>query len=149
MKKLIFPILALGLLGSCAGGDRSANIPGHLITGEIENADGSEIIVNVFQNGEEIPLDTITIKDGKFSLETETKELREYIFLLGEQEMPIVLFLDEESKNVEIKGTYPNLAENYSVTGSKYRSLFMKRSKNCLESIKKQIQWILLLFRQS
>jgi peroxiredoxin len=119
MKKLMIPIVALGLFSACSG-NSSADIPGHLIKGKIENAEDQEVIAIVFEDGEEKGIDTVKIVDGEFTIETPTKKLREYILTFGESEMPIVLFLDEESENIEITGSLPNVGENYTITGTKY-----------------------------
>lgn len=120
MNKLFFPIIAIiAILTSCSGSaDKSANLPGHLITGEVSNAEGYSVNIVIFENGEERIIDSTKVVDGKFELQTKTKELREYILLVGENEMPVVLFLDEESINVTVKGSMPGLGENYSVEGS-------------------------------
>ena len=118
MKKIVIPfILGLITLVSCNGGGE--NRTGHLITGEIENADGKEAVLVVFEDQKERILDTVNIIDGKFEFETDTKELREYILLIGGgDEMPILMFLDENSEDVTISGSLPGIGENYEISGS-------------------------------
>lgn len=134
MNKLIFPIIALiAILTSCSGNaDKSADLPGHLISGEVANAEGFDVKLVVFENGEERIIDSSKVADGLFEVQTETKELREYILLVGENEMPVVLFLDEGTMNVTIKGDMPGLGENYTIDGSE-PSLHIK---NYLEFLK-------------
>ena len=73
----------------------------------------------VFEDGKETLIDSAVIVDGKFSFETKTKELREYI-LFFENEVPIILFLDEASETTVIKGSLPGIGENYTVSGSEF-----------------------------
>lgn len=116
MKKIIFPVLVTLLaLTSCGGSDDSK---GHIISGEIANAEGETAILRVFEDRKEVPLDTVQIVNGKFEFETNTKELREYILLVGEDEIPVILFLDENSEDVTITGSLPGIGDNYEVTGS-------------------------------
>ena len=130
MKNNFRKYLALagfGMLLTACGGDSDADEstvneevrPGHLITGEISNADGKDAVLFVFQEKKEQLIDSVKIVNGKFEFETPSKELREYILIIGEQQMPIVLFLDESSDVVEIKGSYPEIGDNYTVSGSK------------------------------
>lgn len=121
----MIPFFLLTLLLVACGGDNEngetdevVEIPGHTITGEIENAEGMDAVLVIFENQQERVLDSVKITNGQFKFQTETKELREYILLIGQQEMPIVLFLDENSENVTIKGSMPGVGDNYTVSGS-------------------------------
>ena len=120
MKKLLFPLIAMLLiLASCGGEeDLSADLPGFLITGEIEGADDTEAVLIVFEDEKERVIDTVKIVDGKFEIQTDTKELRQYVLVFGQQEMPLILILDENSNNVAIKGSIPGIGDNYTITGS-------------------------------
>ena len=111
MKKFITPIIAFTLLlSSCGSGSEDtaeAEIPGHKIVGEVANGDGQEVILVAYEGETENIIDTVKIENGRFEFQTETKELRQYVILLGEQEMPIVLLLDENDKDIVIKGSMP------------------------------------------
>lgn len=116
MKKLMIPLLsALLLLAAC---NDKKEIPGHLITGEIANADGQEAVLIVFEDETERILDTVKIENGKFEIETETKELRQYVLLIGENEMPLILILDENAGDINITGELPGIGDNYTISGS-------------------------------
>lgn len=126
MKKiknnLMWLLAGAVFLVSC-GGDGETDIeessrPGHLITGEIDNAEGLDAVLLMFEEKKEKVIDTVQITNGKFEFETPTKELREYILIIGEQQMPIVMFLDESSDVVEINGSYPEIGDNYTISGS-------------------------------
>lgn len=119
---LVWLFSATFLLASCGGEGEEESIeetrPGHLISGEINNADGLNAVLLMFEEKQEKVIDTVKIENGKFEFETPSKELREYILIIGEQQMPIVMFLDESSDVVEIKGSYPEIGDNYSISGS-------------------------------
>ena len=127
MKNKFLKLLGLTgmsiLLAACGGDGNEDDVseevrPGHLITGEIANADGKDAVLLVFEEKKERVIDSVKIVNGKFEFETPNKELREYILIIGEQQMPIVLFLDESSDVVEIEGSYPEIGDNYTVSGS-------------------------------
>ena len=122
MKKLnyLLPLIVLAFATFSCGGsgeEEVTEVPGHIITGDVKGAEGSMITMMVFEGGAEVVVDSCIVKDGKFELETKTKELREYIIFF-DGEMPLILFLDEESKDVKITGSVPGIGENYTVTGS-------------------------------
>ncbi len=121
MNKFIIPIISLVfLIASCGnnGEESTEKLGGHIITGEVTGADGQNAVLVVFEDQKERVLDTVVVADGKFQFETDTRELREYILLVGENEMPVILFLDESSEDVTVKGALPGIGENYTVSGS-------------------------------
>ena len=124
MTKYIIPFFAALLLVACGSdgesgeGNEAAEIQGHVITGEIANAEGQEVVLIVFENQQERVIDTVKVENGRFEFHTDTKELREYIIITGADEMPIIMFLDENSENVTIKGSMPGIGENYTISGS-------------------------------
>jgi len=126
MKKiknnLMWLLAGAVFLVSCVGDGETdieeSSRPGHLITGEIDNAEGLDAVLLMFEEKKEKVIDTVQITNGKFEFETPTKELREYILIIGEQQMPIVMFLDESSDVVEINGSYPEIGDNYTIYGS-------------------------------
>ena len=129
MKKILKYALALTLVvtafTSCDNKPKDTDIEGRFIDVEIEGAeDGTAIQLFSFQAGKEVLIDSTVVKEGKFRLETNTKELRFYYMMYKEGEVPVVLFLDEDSENVTVKGNAEKLAENYVVTGSKYSKEF-------------------------
>ncbi len=112
MKKLMMPLFLVTLLLAACGGESDnevAEIPGHLVTGEIANADGQDVVLIVFEDEAERVVDTVKIENGKFEIQTDTKELRQYILLVGEQEMPMILILDEACKDVIVTGELPGI----------------------------------------
>lgn len=118
MKKLLIPFFSLFLLLMSCGGETENEIPGHRISGELANAEGLEIVLIANEGEEEKVIDTVKVTDGKFEFETPTKELRQYILVFGGEELPILLMLDEKSKDIQIKGSMPGFGENYTVSGS-------------------------------
>ncbi len=129
MKKLLKYALALTLVTtaftSCDNRPKDSDITGRFIDVEIEGAeDGTKIQLYSFQEGKEVLIDSTVVKEGQFRLETTTKELRFYYMMYKEGEVPVVLFLDEDSKHVTVTGDIEKLAENYEVTGSKYSKEF-------------------------
>lgn len=129
MKKILKYALALTLVTtaftSCDNRPKDADIEGRFIDAEIEGAeDGTKIQLFSFQDGKEVMIDSTVIKDGQFRLETNTKELRFYYMVYKEGEVPVILFLDEESNNVKVTGDMEELAKNYVVSGSKYSNDF-------------------------
>jgi peroxiredoxin len=122
MKKIFKITLAIALLTftvfSCESLPTDADIEGRFIDVEIENAEGEKVQLISFENEDEKLVDSTVVKDGKFRLETNTKDLRYYILLIGEQDAPLIMFLDEESENVSLKGSYPKFSENVEITGA-------------------------------
>lgn len=118
MKKLLIPFFSLLLLLTSCGGESEKEIPGHRISGELSNAEGLEIVLISNEGEKEEVIDTVKVTDGKFEFETPTKELRQYILVFGGEEMPILLMLDEKSKDIQIKGSMPGFGENYTISGS-------------------------------
>lgn len=129
MKNKLIPIFLLALIfTACGGGENdheadddtqeSAELPGHTITGQIEGSTGELAMLIVYEGEKERVIDSIQISDDQFTFQTDTKELRQYVMIVGSQEMPIVLILDEKSDNPTIKGSLPGVGENYTVTGS-------------------------------
>ncbi len=118
MKKLLIPFFSLFLLLMSCGGETENEIPGHRISGELANAEGLEIVLIANEGEEEKVIDTVKVTDGKFEFETPTKELRQYILVFGGEELPILLMLDEKSKDIQIKGSMPGFGENYTISGS-------------------------------
>lgn len=118
MKKLLIPFFSLFLLLMSCGGETENEIPGHRISGELANAEGLEIVLIANEGEEEKVIDTVKVTDGKFEFETPTKELRQYILVFGGEELPILLMLDEKSKDIQLKGSMPGFGENYTVSGS-------------------------------
>ena len=123
-KKLnyIFSLLVVLIISSCGTSteeDNTTTPAGHIISGTIDGAEGNMIRLMVFEDGKEAMIDSAKITGGKFELKTRTKELREYIVFL-ESEMPVILFLDENAKDVTLNGSMPGFGSNYTVSGSEY-----------------------------
>lgn len=125
--KNIIPFLMAGLLVACGGEQTSKETEetgnkGHAITGQIKGAEaeGQWVKLAVFEGGNERMIDSTVIKNGQFELNTVTTEMREYILFIGQEEMPVVLFLDETDVNVSLKGSYPGFGLDYSVEGSAF-----------------------------
>lgn len=130
MRKLIYYILPVALLGlawSCGGSEESTeegNPSGIKISGEIEGGENQRVVIWVFEDQDQRILDSTFIKDGKFTLWTETKELREYAIQIGSNKGNITpinnwiyLFPDESAGDIEITAKFPNVGDNYTVKG--------------------------------
>lgn len=129
MKKQLIPFFLSAFIFTACGGDGDSGtdndetqnvteVPGHTISGQIEGADGESAMLIVFEEEQEKLVDSVGIVNGQFQFQTDTKELRQYVLLIGSQEMPIVLILDEESENPTITGSFPGIGENYNIAGS-------------------------------
>lgn len=115
------------ILTACGGDDESSNeseieipqvLPGHTITGKVDGADGEKVLLIVFEDKKDVVLDSAIVANGEFTLNTKTKELRQYVVVVGSQEMPIIMILDEESENPTISGAFPGIGQAYTVSGS-------------------------------
>jgi len=132
MKQIIKITLAVVILSitlfSCESKPSDDDIEGRFIDGDIEGADGMNVMLISFENGEETIIDSTKIVEGEFRLETKTKELRYYVLMISPEdetsmenrEMPLILFLDENSENVLITGSVPDFAKNVVIEGSEY-----------------------------
>jgi peroxiredoxin len=130
MKKIfkltLFLTLLITALISCESIPSDADIDGRFIDVEIEGADGREVLLISFEGGEEKIIDSTTVMEGAFRLQTESKELRYYVLMINPEneneqgEMPIILFLDENSENVTLTGSLPDFSENIVIEGSEY-----------------------------
>jgi len=132
MKQIIKLTLAITLVSitlfSCESKPSDSDIEGRFIDGDIEGADGMNVMLISFENGEESIIDSTKIVEGEFRLETKTKELRYYVLMINPEdetsmenrEMPLILFLDENSENVKITGSLPDFAKNVVIEGSEY-----------------------------
>ena len=120
-RSWVIMLLAFGFVacnGSSEGEITEEEPKGHLINGTISGGDGESVQLYVFEEGEQSLVDSTVIRDGSFTLETETKDLRQYLLMVGADEGAIVLFLDQESENVTITGKVPGFQEGYKVSGS-------------------------------
>jgi peroxiredoxin len=126
MKKVVNLVLVIALITttfvSCKSRPSDDDIEGRYITGTIENGENEKVILYSFDGQNEVIIDSTTIdKDGKFLIETDTKKLKYYALVIDKEgELPIILFLDEDSKDVDVSGSLPNLADNVVITGSPY-----------------------------
>ena len=129
MKKINYLknlILAIGVISLTAcGSEGEVNVDGEVqevktiqINGDISGADGQWARLLSFEGGKEVMIDSAQITSGKFSVQTKTNQLREYILLIGQAEMPIVFFGDESNEVVNINGSVPGVGENYTIEGS-------------------------------
>lgn len=126
LKKKSFYVLFLltSFIVSCGGSEESktdepVEEKGHTISGTIDNAEGQKVRLMVFESGKQTFIDSTFVKEGKYSVKTFTKELRQYVLFVGE-DSPVILFLDENSKDVNVSGSVPEFGKNYSVTGSEH-----------------------------
>lgn len=116
-KLMIFSLVLVSCSGSGDNDEQTEEQNYHVISGNISDADGKKAKLMVFEGGKETFIDSCIVAEGKFELKTRTKELREYLIFLGD-EVPIILFLDENSNGVEISGPLSGIGENYEVKGS-------------------------------
>jgi len=105
---------------SCNSRPSDDDIEGRYITGKVEGADGEKVILFSFDGQNEVIIDSTEIDEkGEFLLETDTKKLKYYALMIDKEgEMPVILFLDEDSKDVDVSGSLPKFAENVTITGS-------------------------------
>ncbi|HIP35890.1 MAG TPA: AhpC/TSA family protein [Crocinitomix sp.] len=107
---------------SCNSRPSDDDIEGRYITGTVEGADGEKVILFSFDGQNEVIIDSAEIdEEGKFLLETDTKKLKYYALMIEKEgEMPVILFLDEDSKEVDVSGSLPDFAQNVVITGSEF-----------------------------
>ncbi|MGV6861526.1 MAG: redoxin domain-containing protein [Putridiphycobacter sp.] len=121
---LIAVLFSIITLSSCEMRPNDDDINGRYITGTVEGADNNKVVLYSFDGQNEVIIDSTTIDDnGEYVLETDTKELKYYALMIetGQQgEMPVILFLDEDSKEVDVSGSLPKFAENVVISGSVY-----------------------------
>ncbi len=105
---------------SCNSRPSDDDIEGRYITGKVDGADGEKVILFSFEGQNEVIIDSTEIdEEGNFLLETDTKELKYYALMIDKEgEMPVILFLDEESKDVDVSGSLPEFAQNVVISGS-------------------------------
>jgi peroxiredoxin len=105
---------------SCKSRPSDDEINGRYITGTVEGADGEKVILFSFDGQNEVIIDSTNIDEkGEFLLETDTKKLKYYALMIEKEgEMPVILFLDEDSKDVDVSGSLPEFAQNVIITGS-------------------------------
>lgn len=150
--KYILPFFFLGLMASCGGGEDASeeNPNGIKISGEITGANNQKVILYMFEEGGNSIVDSTTVKDNSFELWTETKEFREYILEFGESNQSvskpvnnyIYLIPDENSAAIEIKGSFPGVGDNYTLTGDQ-NSIDFKAYQEFVRPYHDQIQTIL------
>ncbi|MCG8576039.1 MAG: AhpC/TSA family protein [Flavobacteriales bacterium] len=126
LKNLLWLTAVVVGVTACGGGvelegdDTQDMLPqGHVISGKIEGGEGQPVMLLVFEDGEQSVVDSTKITNGEFKIKTKTLGLRQYVMMIGGQELPIVLMLDAESRDVKITGSIPGIGENYQVSGSK------------------------------
>lgn len=125
MKKSIYSLLlasTLLIFNSCNESKSDNSIPGRFISGEVEGAEGKEVVLLVFEGGKQIGIDTTTIIDNKFELETKTKDLRLYLVVVNPADkasVPVYIVSDESDNNIKLSGSYDKFSENVKISGSK------------------------------
>lgn len=117
---MIFGFVACdGSSASTDSDESQAEVRGHKISGQVSGGEGESVQLYVFEGGEQNLIDSAKIVNGAFVLETETKDLRQYLLTVGPDKSAIVLFLDQDAKDVTVSGTVPGFQTDYSVSGSK------------------------------
>jgi thiol-disulfide isomerase/thioredoxin len=123
-SKLLYGLIVCAaiILTACGGEAEETvleNPNGIIIHGEVQGvADGTSAILWVFENQEDRIADSTTIVDGQFDLLTDTKELREYVLVIdNNNNEPVYFFPDENSSNITVKGSMPGFGTNYEVEG--------------------------------
>jgi peroxiredoxin len=124
MKRILnlalITLLVTTALVSCKSRPSDDEIDGRYITGTVEGADGEKVILFSFDGQNEVIIDSTNIDEkGEFLLETDTKKLKYYALMIEKEgEMPVILFLDEDSKDVDVSGSLPEFAQNVIISGS-------------------------------
>ncbi|MCB9224035.1 MAG: AhpC/TSA family protein [Crocinitomicaceae bacterium] len=132
IKYLLFLPLVMVMI-ACGGSEEEevGNPNGIKISGSLEgeNANGTKVSLWVFETDEDRIVDSAVVKDSKFTLWTDTKELREYAIQFEGSGDLIYLFPDETAGNIEVSGKYPGLSNDYEVIGDQnsidYRNYWM------------------------
>lgn len=117
MKRFILPLLSAGLLAAC-----NSAVDGN-ISGELKNANTDGLIVYSYYIGDRDnpQVDTIALKNGKFSLNLEDSVLRQVaIYPKVSENQPadfkVIDFLLLPGKKVQISGSF----DNYQLSGAPY-----------------------------
>ncbi|MFD1553475.1 hypothetical protein DNU06_07325 [Putridiphycobacter roseus] len=152
MRKIFLGLAAISLLAltGCKSELTDADIEGRFINGTISNGEGKEMVLFVFENGKQAPIDTAFVKDEKFTFQTKTKDLRLYFIVPDPQSKssaPIYLVSDKDDKNVKLNGDFKDLAENVKIEGSKvsqdikdyqdFSTKYLLAKKNAFENMQK------------
>ncbi|MFK8039487.1 MAG: redoxin domain-containing protein [Crocinitomicaceae bacterium] len=127
MKKVFLglSVLAGVSFSSCNSALSDSDIEGRFINGEVSGADGNDVVLTVFDGGKQVNIDTATVVDGKFTLETKTKDLRLYFIVVNpndKESLPAYLLSDPSDRDVKVKGTYPDFSKSCEFSGSKMSS---------------------------
>ncbi len=126
-------LLALTTLFSCSN---TANSEGFTISGKLDNADGKTVYLKMVSS-KLMTVDSAVVKNGIYKL-SGTKETPElYIFLVGEGfDQFAYLALDNNTK-LTLNGDARDLANTYTVEGSKECQLIKEVTEHNSASMKK------------
>ncbi|MCH2234444.1 MAG: AhpC/TSA family protein [Crocinitomicaceae bacterium] len=151
LKKLMWILpLALFMYGCSGDGEDSGEMveqnaqPTTIVRGDVRGADNQMAYLMAFEGGEQVMVDSGMIMNGVFELETKTNQLREYILIIGESDMPVIFFSDESDTEITVSGDVPGIGENYSIEGSSYG----QEVKDYLDFIKQFFDQEKLLYTQ-
>ena len=111
LKKLMWILpLALFMYGCSGDGEDSGEMveqnaqPTTIVRGDVRGADNQMAYLMAFEGGEQVMVDSGMIMNGVFELETKTNQLREYILIIGESDMPVIFFSDESDTEITVSG---------------------------------------------
>lgn len=121
MKQLLTLVVIFSLLIACNNPKGNA-----IIEGEINAQDISEIYL--IRSGDEQKIDTVHVKDGKFTYATNVTEPTVYMVNLGPQQQPGFFMLEEGKTTLHYN---PTAAEPLDIKGGKEQTLYHQFLTEC------------------
>lgn len=116
MKSIHYIAICTGLLiASCKGGGQAED--GIHINGTIQGAEGERVTLWLLDGDRPQVIDSATVTDGAFALQTTTRLLRFYAVEVGAERNMVYLLPDESASAIQLGGTYPEWTTNYTVSG--------------------------------
>ena len=117
MKKILYFVIVIVFVISCSKNNTK-------ITGEILNATGKSVYLNLLNVDSTICVDSTTINNkGEFTLKTDVTSPTFFNISIGAKET-ITLFMNPDTE-LKVTGNYNDLSKNYKVEGSE-GSLWIK-----------------------
>lgn len=140
MKKITIIILSIALIFSACSEKKS----GYAVKGTLENGSGKTIYFNELNTTSIEPIDSTKINDvGAFLFEGTTSSPFFAILQLGNNNF--ITIVVDSTDNIEINGDANNIAETYTVKGSKDSELIRELNLQ-LNTVLKQVDSIASIF---
>lgn len=106
-------------------GCSNQNPGGFIVSGKITNANDQKIFLSIIESQNIVDLDSCVVKKGKFELKGTYSEPDFYLIKFDNQSF-IYLIVDSTDNDIEITADRQNLAQTYSVEGSKQSNILRK-----------------------